>query len=341
MKGAAVAVAVLLSGCGSEGESGPRASTQMEPAIRVPEDFPPLPAPEDNAPNAARVALGRSLFYDERLSRTEEVSCASCHLQEHAFGDPRRVSSGVLGRQGTRNAPALVNMAYNTSFFWHGGAPSLELQAIDPIKNPLEMDMTLGELAERLALDPAMARAFDEAYAEPPSEYTIPRALSSFVRSLVSGDSAFDRYERGEADALSESALRGKAIFEGERGECFHCHVGFNFSNNGFRNNGIAADDPDRGRAELTNKASDVGKFKVPTLRNVEVSAPYMHDGSLATLEQVIEHYDQGGRGHENTDPTIAPLELDAEEKADLLAFLRSLTDEQFLTDPRHADPGH
>jgi cytochrome c peroxidase len=333
----AVVFVALLAGCGSE---GPAPSAQTESAIRVPGDFPPLPAPEDNVPNAERVALGRALFYDERLSRTEEVSCASCHLQEHAFGDPRRVSSGVLDRTGTRNAPALVNMAYDTSFFWHGGAPSLELQAIDPIRNPVEMDMTLAEVAERLTADPVVDRAFDEAYAEPASEYTIPRALASFVRSLVSGESAFDRFRRGESDALSEAALRGKAIFEGERGECFHCHVGFNFTNNGFRNNGILADDPDRGRAELTNKASDTGKFKVPTLRNVEVSAPYMHDGSLATLEEVIEHYDQGGRGHENTDPTIQPLELDDEEKADLLEFLLSLTDEEFLADPRHADPG-
>jgi cytochrome c peroxidase len=339
MKRALAAIVVVLSGCGSEAGSEP-ASAKMDPAIRVPEDFPPLPAPEDNAPDAERVALGRALFYDERLSRTEEVSCASCHLQEHAFADPDRVSSGVLGRKGTRNAPALVNMAYDTSFFWHGGVPSLELQAIDPIKNPLEMDMTLGEVAERLMADPVMAQAFDDAYAEPASEYTIPRALASFVRSLVSGESAFDRYRRGESDALSEAALRGKAIFEGERGECFHCHVGFNFTNNGFRNNGIAADDPDLGRAEITNKASDAGKFKVPTLRNVEVSAPYMHDGSLATLEEVIEHYDQGGRGHANTDPTILPLELGEDEKADLLEFLLSLTDDEFLADPRHADPG-
>jgi len=327
---------LLAVGCGGNPtpEPGPAG-----PAIRVPSDFPPLPAPEDNLPTPERVALGRRLFYDERLSRTEEVSCASCHQQARAFADPDPVSTGVLERTGTRNASALVNLAWNTSFFWHGGAPSLELQAIEPIKNSLEMDMTLAEVAERLAADGELASAFETAYAAPPSEYTIPRALASFVRSLVSGDSAFDRYRRGDRRAMSAAAERGQALFEGESAECFHCHVGFNFTNNGFRNNGIEPDDPDVGRAELTLKPSDEGKFKVPTLRNVAVSAPYMHGGSLATLEEVIDQYARGGRGHANTDPTILPLELTAEEKSDLLEFLRALTDTEFLENPDHADP--
>ncbi|HVJ20890.1 MAG TPA: cytochrome c peroxidase [Polyangiaceae bacterium] len=334
---AILASLALAQGCSQPAEEEPAA--ELGPPISVPDDFPPLPVPDDNEPTAARVALGRTLFYDERLSRTEEVSCASCHVQQYAFADPNRVSSGVEQRTGTRNAPALVNMAYDTSFFWHGGVPSLELQALGPIKNPLEMDMALADVAERLSADPAIARAFDEAYGEPPSEFTISRAVASFVRSLISGQSPFDRYQRGELEALSEGALRGKAIFEDERGECFHCHVGFNFTNNGFRNNGIAASDPDIGRAEITNKTSDEGKFKVPTLRNVGVSAPYMHDGSLATLEDVIEHYDQGGRGHVNTDPTVQPLELTDADKADLVEFLHALTDQAFLTDSRYADP--
>jgi cytochrome c peroxidase len=173
----------------------------------------------------------------------------------------------------------------------------------------------------------------------PPSEATVPRALASFVRALVSGGSRFDRHRRGDSAALSPAEARGLALFEGEKGQCFHCHVGWNLTNNGFRNDGISAQDPDPGRARLTRQDADVGKFKVPSLRNVAVTAPYMHDGSLATLEEVIDHYDRGGRGHPNTDPTIRPLHLSTDEKADLAAFLRALTDEEFLHDSRLGPP--
>ena len=159
------------------------------------------------------------------------------------------------------------------------------------------------------------------------------------MRSLVSADSPYDHYLAGDTSALSEAAVRGEKLFNGERGECFHCHIGFDLSNHLFRNNGIAADDPDEGRREVTLKDSDLGKFKVPTLRNVAVSAPYMHDGSLATLDDVLDAYVAGGRGHPNTDPTIHPLDLSADDKADLRAFLEALTDEQFLTNPDYAEP--
>lgn len=333
--GAALA-ALIGAGCGADAAE-PR--EPPGPAIVVPSGFPAFVVPDDNEPTAARVELGRRLFYDERLSRTEEVSCASCHLQEHAFADPERVSRGVDGRLGTRNAPALINAAWGTSFFWHGGAPSLELQAVGPIKNPLEMDSTLAEVAERLSRDETMRQAFERAYEAPPNESTLTRALASFVRSLVSADSAYDRFLAGDSSALSKSARRGEAIFNGERGECFHCHTGYNLTTNAFKNNGTAADDPDEGRRELTLRDSDFGKFKVPTLRNVAVTAPYMHDGSLATLPEVIEAYAAGGRGHPNTDPTVQPLDLTDADKADLLAFLESLTDEAFLTNPAFTDP--
>lgn len=331
------ALAATATGCGSADPPSPAASTK--PAIVVPSGFPPFVTPEDNEPTAARIALGRSLFYEERLSRTKDVSCATCHLQQHAFADPERFSRGVGGRVGARNAPALVNAAWATSFFWHGGAPSLELQAVEPIKNPLEMDMTLGEVAKRLEQDAAMLAAFERAYAARPNESTITRALASFVRSLVSADSAYDRFLAGDESALSKRARRGEALFNGERGECFHCHSGYNLTTNAFKNNGTSSDDLDAGRREVTLRESDFGKFKVPTLRNVAVSAPYMHDGSLATLAEVIDAYAAGGRGHPNTDPTILPLELSETDKADLLAFLESLTDEAFLTNPAFADP--
>jgi cytochrome c peroxidase len=331
-----------LPGCGGSAESISQPPDDSENDVRIldiPSDFPARPEPDDNAVTLERVQLGRRLFYDTRLSRTGQISCASCHVQANAFSDPNRTSLGVDGLTGTRNAVALVNEAWNTSFFWDGGVPSLELQAVGPIKNPLEMDMTLAEVNDLLAADAEISARFQAAYAEGPSERTLPRALASFVRVLVSGDSAYDRFRRGDTAALSDAASRGRAIFEGERGQCTHCHVGFNFTNNGFRNNGTRPDDPDPGRQRLTLKDADFGKFRVPSLRNVALSAPYMHDGSLATLEAVVDHYNQGGNGSPNTDPTLHPLGLSQQEKADLIAFLESLTDEAFLADGRLAAP--
>jgi cytochrome c peroxidase len=333
---ATTALFAVALGC-SDGETP--ATGPAEPPIAIPASFPPITAPEDNQPTRERVALGRRLFYDERLSRTEDVSCGTCHLQQNAFADPNRVSIGVEGRTGTRNAPALVNLAWAKSFFWHGGVSSLEVQAVGPIRNPLEMDMTLGKVAERLATDDQLTGEFQRAYDEGPSESSITRALASFGRSLVSGNSPYDRYLAGDPSGMSEAALRGEVLFSGERGECFHCHVGYNLTNNAFRNNGIAADDPDEGRREITLKDSDLGKFKVPTLRNVAVSGPFMHDGSLETLDDVIAAYVQGGRGHPNTDPTIVKLDLSAKDQLDLRAFLESLTDQEFLDNPAFADP--
>ncbi len=329
---------MLLMACSAEGPKSEPAAPN-EPGILIPAGFPALVVPPDNAVTAERVALGRRLFYDERLSRSGEVSCASCHQQAHAFADPEPLSRGVDGQLGTRNASALVNAGWSTSFFWHGGAPSLELQAVAPIKNPVEMDTTLAAVAERLAADADVSAEFARAYADVPSESSITRALASFVRSLVSADSAYDRFLAGDESALSESARRGEALFNGERGECFHCHAGYNFTTNAFKNNGTRADDPDPGRSEVTLRDSDFGKFKIPTLRNVAASAPYMHDGALATLADVIDAYASGGRGHPRTDPTIRPLELSDADKADLLAFLEALTDERFLSNPAFADP--
>lgn len=329
-----ILLAASFLGCRAE------PSDQVEaPGLSVPPHFPPAALPEDNEPTPRRIALGRRLFYDGRLSRTGEISCGTCHKQAHAFSDPNRVSVGVDGRTGTRNSMALVNLAWTTSFFWHGGASSLEAQAVAPIRSPLEMDTTIADVITRLSQEPDLAFQFEEAYAEGPSESTITRALASFVRSLISGDSAYDRYLQGETSAMSEAALRGEALFNSERAECFHCHVGFNFTNNAFRNNGIEADDPDEGRKEITLKDSDIGKFRVPTLRNVAVSAPYMHDGSLATLDEVIDAYDKGGRGHVNTDPTIQPLGLTTAEKSDLRSFLEALTDYTFLENSDFSDP--
>jgi cytochrome c peroxidase len=302
--------------------------------VNVPSDFPQLPVPQDNKLTPEKIALGKKLFYDKRLSRTEEVSCGSCHLQENAFADPNALSIGVHGLKGNRNAPTLANMAYNTSFFWDGGVPTLEQQAIGPIMNPVEMDMTLSEVVTRLAADPEYVEMFSRAFNTTPSPGTVTRAIASFVRTLVSGNSRYDRFNRGDSSALNASEKRGLNLFLSERAECFHCHIGYNLSNNTFKNNAFIGALPDSGRAKITENPADLGKFKVPTLRNIALTAPYMHDGSLATLEEVIEHYTTLSRAHGNLDPNIHPLTLSAQDKADLIALLKSFTDDEFINNP-------
>jgi cytochrome c peroxidase len=308
--------------------------TAEPPLVNVPSDFPPLPVPQENQLTAEKIALGKKLFYDKRLSRTEEVSCGSCHLQEHAFADPNSLSIGVHGMKGNRNAPTLANMAYNTSFFWDGGVPTLEQQAIAPIMNPVEMDMSLSEVVTRLAADPEYVAMFRRAFDTVPSPGTVTRAIASFVRTLVSGNSRYDRFNRGDSSSLNASEKRGLSLYLSEKTECFHCHIGYNLSNNTFRNNAFVGTVPDSGRARITGNPVDLGKFKVPTLRNIALTAPYMHDGSLATLEEVIEHYTTLSRAHGNLDPNIHPLTLSAQDKEDLIALLKSFTDEEFVNNP-------
>lgn len=296
-------------------------------------------APAENALTEARAQLGRRLFFDARLSRTNDVSCATCHQQAHAFSDPAPVSTGVDGQLGQRNAPALVNLAWDAAFFWDGRARSLEEQAGMPIENPLEMDLPLADAVARVAADAAYARAFAGAYGGAPTQETLRFALASFVRALVSADSAYDRHLRGDDADFGEDARRGAELFFSERAACFHCHPPGSLTNGGYFNNGTYVEGGDRGRQALTGRTGDLGKFKVPGLRNVAASAPYMHDGSLPDLAAVVDLYDKGGRGHPSTDPQIQPLGLTAAEKADLVAFLRALTDDRFLTDRRFSAP--
>lgn len=292
-------------------------------------------APVDNPLTEARAQLGKRLFFDPQLSRTRDVSCGTCHLPANAFADPEVVSKGVDQRQGTRNAPALVNLAWGDSFFWDGRAATLEEQAGKPIENPDEMDLPLADAVARVAADVGYARAFADAYGGTVTEETLRRAIASFVRVLVSADSPYDRHLRGDDTDFGEAARRGEALFLSEATGCFHCHPGGMLSNEGFFNNGRYSDGGDTGRQLVTGRTGDLGKFKVPGLRNIAASAPYMHDGSLATLDDVIDHYAMGGNGHATTDPAIEPLSLSAEQRADLLAFLNALTDTTFLTDPR------
>ncbi|WP_437725809.1 cytochrome-c peroxidase [Sorangium sp. So ce861] len=340
-RGGAVGLAALLlaGGCGDD---GPLGSGPSPPLVTdaIPAGFPAraaaASAPAENALTEARAQLGKRLFFDERLSRTGEVACASCHRQERAFADADPVSRGVEGRVGQRNAAALVNLAWSESFLWDGRAATLEEQAGMPIEHPDEMGLPLAEAVARVAGDDAYVEAFADAYGGPPGEEPLRQAIASFVRSIVSADSPYDRHLRGDDASFGDAERRGEALFLSERAGCFHCHPAGRLTNEGFFNNGTYLDGGDIGRQRLTGRTGDLGKFKVPGLRNIAVSAPYMHDGSLATLEEVIDHYDRGGLGHVSTDPQIEELGLSPDEKADLAAFLRSLTDPAFLDDPRY-----
>jgi cytochrome c peroxidase len=343
---AAVALAALL-GCGDHDALAPSAQAPAPPGRLTdgvaPAGFPTGPvteaAPTDNPLTEERARLGRRLFYETSLSRTRDISCASCHRQENAFSDPNRVSSGVEGLQGARNAPALVNLAWSERFFWDGRATSLEEQAGKPIENPLEMDLSLDDAVARLAADPSYVKDFDAAFGEAITSDALQKAIASFVRVLVSGQSPYDRHLAGDDSSFGAPAARGEALFFSEKASCFHCHPPAALTNDGFFNNGSYTEGGDEGRKGVTSRTGDLGKFKVPGLRNVAVSAPYMHDGSLPTLRDVVGQYAAGGRGHPSTDPQIVPLELTTDDIDDLLAFLDSLTDQAFLDDPRFAAP--
>lgn len=368
----ALLLLALAAGCDEE-------TPPPEPwAWSLPAGFPEPFVPEDNPMSAAKVELGRHLFYDERLSHNETMSCASCHEQARAFTDGEATPTGSTGHALSRNAMSLTNVAYLSLYTWaNPKLETLEQQALVPITAdfPLELGAQLDPPAvlARFSGDPDYARMFAAAFpgeAEPVSLENIARALASFERTLISGDSPYDRYfYGGDATAMSESALRGMELFFSERAECYHCHAGQNFTTSfrtaasepgppDFQNTGLynldgagAYPEGNGGLYEFTGDAADLGRFRVPTLRNLELTAPYMHDGSVATLEEVIDLYAAGGREiaegpnagdgrtHPNKSSFIREFELDEGEKADLLAFLRSLNDPSFATDPRFGPP--
>jgi len=303
----------------------------------LPKGFPPVVVPEDNHFTEARWELGKKLFYDPALSVSNTISCASCHKPELAFSDNQIFSKGVEDRLGTRNAPSLANVAYHPYFTREGGVPTLEMQVFVPVQEHNEFDFNMVLLAERLAEDPEYVQMSKEAYDKEPDAFVITRALACFERSLISGYSSYDHYKHyGETDALSEIELKGMDLFFSERSNCYKCHFGFDFSDYSFSNNGLYEVYPDEGRKRLTGLDKDLAMFKVPGLRNITVTAPYMHDGSISTLEAVIDHYDSGGFEHPNKSDRIKPLNLTTAEKEALLAFLRTLTDHSFINNSNY-----
>lgn len=327
-----------LVGCdATETPKDPMTTTPYD--FRLPPGVPPPPQPEGAAVTVERVALGKRLFYDPRLSRDASISCATCHLQEAAFADHLPVSIGIEGRVGFRNSPTLVNVGYHPYYFKEGGNPTLEGQAFGPIEEHTEMDYNVPSIVERLRDDLDLQQMAQRAYGRNLDAYSLIFSLGAFQRTIISADAPYDRYRyRGETQALSAAEERGLALFASERLNCTQCHAGFDLSTYAIVNNGSHANYADEGLARITQDSTDVGKFKVPTLKNIALTYPYMHDGSYPTLLSVIEQYNRGGSGHRNQSPYIRPLHLTEQEKQDLLAFLHSLTDETLLHDPRLAE---
>ena len=306
-------------------------------AIHAPLGLPPVPIPTGNPPTSATIALGRRLFYEVKLSADASLACASCHNPTLGFSDGRKDSTGVGGKLGHRNAPTVLNAAYSPRQFWDGRAPSLEEQAGGPIANPIEMNQAHDVCVSKLDSDPSYKAAFESAFG--PGPVTIGKledALASFERTLISGNSRFDRYQYGgDKHALKAAEIRGLEIFRDEkRGDCASCHtIGDKyalFTDGKFHNIGVGVNDEgdlvDLGRYDETKVDADKGAFKTPTLRNIAATAPYMHDGSLKTLKDVVEFYAGGGNSNPYLDPKIKTIHLSGLERADLVAFLESLT---------------
>lgn len=283
--------------------------------------------PESNAFDARRWELGRRLFFDPLLSRDGTISCASCHRPELHFADDRPFSVGVGGARTLRNSPSLLNRGFGASFFWDGRAPTLEAQVLLPIEDEREMDLALGLLLERLAAHDAYPALFAGAFADGLTQDNLARALAQFVRRLVLGDSPVDRFRAADAKALDAEARVGLWIYE-SKGRCWRCHSGPNFSDERYHSTGVGVRDgaAEPGRAAVTGDTAERGRFKTPSLRGVARTAPYMHDGSLATLAEVVEFYRKGGVPHAELDPLLEPLDLTEREAGALVAFLEALS---------------
>jgi len=312
-----------LSLCSQDKQSG---SADFAP----PQGLPPIPWPADNPYSPARAELGKILFFDGRLSANGVVSCAFCHDPDHAFAATTPLSTGVNGKPGTRHAPTLINRAWGKSQFWDGRVPALESQVIVPVTNPDEMGMTADSVVQRIGTikgyAPLFAAAFEDATV---SFERIAKAIATFVRTIVSANSPYDRYLAGDKSALTKQQKDGLDFFN-KKGECAECHSGPNFTDEKFANVGIGMDQvhPDAGREAFTKKGGDFGKFKVPTLRDLAVRAPYMHDGSVRTLGEVLDLYPKGGLPNPHLDTRLTPFYLDEQTKQALLAFLDALNGE-------------
>lgn len=337
-----VAVLAVVGCSGPEPPSGPIMPVGESQAIEPPLGLPEVAVPADNPPTAQTVALGRKLYYDKSLSVDNSIACASCHDPEAGFADPNQFSEGVGGELGGRQAPPVMNAAYFSAQFWDGRAASLEEQAGGPVENPIEMAFTHEGVIERLSEDPVYTELFKEAWGEGPIAFEmVAKSIASFERTVLVGNSPFDRYMFGDdKEAMSEDAIRGLDVFtDPEKGNCEVCHEineeeGYAlFTDNKFHNLGVGAEldgsMADIGRFEVSQVETDKGAFKTPHLRNIADSAPYMHDGHLKTLKEVVDFYVGAGNSNDFRDEEIHELDhLSAQERADLIAFMEALSGE-------------
>lgn len=298
--------------------------------IEIPFGFPKIIVPEDNPLSETKIELGKKLFFEKLLSRDSSISCATCHNPKYAFTDGLEKAKGIKDREVSRNTPTLTNIAYNTSFLRDGVNPSLEAQVIVPIHEKNEFDFHILLAAERLKKKKEYVDLSLAAFGEIPNPKVISNAIASFERTLISGNSRYDQFTfQKDSSALSINEIRGMHLFN--KHNCVSCHSGFNFTNGEVVNNGLYQHYEDIGKMRVTLDSNDKGAFKVPTLRNVALTAPYMHDGSLKSLEAVVDHYIKGGFDNPNKDNRIKELSLSENDKQDLVAFLKCLTDSSFI----------
>lgn len=321
--------------------------------LKIPSHFPQMPIPGDNPMTEEGVLLGRMLFYEKRLSLDGTISCGSCHAPAVAFSDPNQFSTGVNGAVGVRNSMALINLGWQNFFFWDGRAATLEQQILEPVPNPIEMHLQWKDAVLRLKMDLDYNRMFYKAFGVFEIDSThVAKALAQFLRTMISGESKFDvmyKYANNIPLTPAEVAIKNSITPEEWAGysdfqdlnvaDCFHCHNGPMMQVQKFSNNGLDAVFTDLGRGAVTNNPNDYGKFKVPTLRNIALTAPYMHDGRFADLDAVLDHYSSGLAQSPTIDPLMefasqGGVQLDAQQRINLKAFLHTLTDYKFVTNP-------
>ncbi len=301
-------------------------------SIDVPSFFPAIVFPEENTFTPDKWVLGKKLFYDKRLSLDNSLSCASCHKQNFAFADNTSTTSGIMARPGTRNVPSLSNIAFHPYYTREGGVPTLEMQVLVPIQEHNEFDFNVVAIIDQLSSDKEYQDLALKAYGRKLDAFALVRAIATFERSFISANSRFDRYHYlNRPDVLTLDEVRGMELFFGKKTNCSKCHSGFDFTTYNFANNGLYENYADSGRYRLTQKEEDLAMFKIPSLRNSALTAPYMHNGSLTSLIDVVDHYNSGGKGHINKSEFIKPLYLTEEEKQQLVSFLKTLTDEYFV----------
>lgn len=324
---------VGLAACSSSNDTGAPAQEEKTD-ITVSSLLVPIgdvPVPEDNPMTEDVIELGKVLYFDHRLSGDNKQSCATCHIPGAGYGDNRETFVGHEGFEGPRNSPTVINSGYYTSNFWDGRASSLEEQALGPIGSEVEMNQPLDELVDKLKAVEGYEELFQKAFGEPMSLDTIAKAIAAFERTIVVRDTPYDRFLEGDKDALSAQEIRGLDLFQG-KAACVTCHQGENLSDNKFHNIGLQGDD---GRMAISGDAADEGAFRTPGLYGITHTAPYMHDGRFATLEEVVDYYNHGGdESTPNKSPFIFELNLTDEEKADLVAFLKVLGGEPPIVTP-------